>query len=94
MIADATFRTEESPLAPGEVFLLFTGGTIEAENPEGERFGTERLITSFDQALDGPLAALPAKVVCDVNTHQKSQQFEDDVCLVVVEAVAAGSGNP
>lgn len=94
LIADATFRTEESPLAPGEVFLLFTGGTIEAENPEGERFGTERLITSFDQALDGPLAALPAKVVCDVNTYQKSQQFEDDVCLVVVEAVAAGSGNP
>lgn len=82
------YRTHEAPLAAGDVFLLFTDGAVEAENPFGVPFGLERLTTGFDQALDGPMAAIPAKIVCEVTAYQKRQQYDDDVCLVVVEAVA------
>ena len=89
LVADATFHTDGSPLEAGDVFLLFTDGLTEAENPAGEHFGLDRLAASFDQALDGPMAAMPAKIVCDVTAFQKRRHYDDDVCLVAVEAVSA-----
>lgn len=89
LLEDAVFRTHESTMKPGDVFLLFTDGALEAENPAGEPFGIERLIRSLDQALDGPMAAMPAKIVCDVTAFQRRRNYDDDVCLVAVEALAA-----
>jgi serine phosphatase RsbU (regulator of sigma subunit) len=94
LVADAEFHTTESPLNPGDIFLLFTDGAVEAENPDGMTFGIERLAASFDQALDGPMAAMPAKIVCDVSAFQKRLNYDDDVCLVAVEAVANHSHPP
>lgn len=89
LLDDAKFRTHESVMKPGDVFLLFTDGALEAENTSGEPFGIERLIRSFDQALDGPMAAMPAKIVCDVTAFQRRRNYDDDVCLVAVEALSA-----
>jgi serine phosphatase RsbU (regulator of sigma subunit) len=55
-------------------------------------FGVERLAHSFDEALDGPMAAMPAKIVCDVSTFQHRQNYDDDVCIVAVEAVSGKAG--
>lgn len=84
----ASYRTEQTPLNSGDIFLLFTDGALEAENPAGEQFGVGRLCASVDEALDGPMAAMPAKIVCDVIAFQKRHQFEDDICLVAVEAAS------
>ena len=89
LLADAVYQTTESPLKANDVFLLYTDGVIEAENPAGETFGLERMALSFDQALDGPMAAMPAKIVCDMTDFQKRRHYDDDVCLVAVEAVSA-----
>jgi serine phosphatase RsbU (regulator of sigma subunit) len=89
LIQDAAFRTNESALRPGDVFLLFTDGAVEAENPAGDNFGIGRLSASLDEALDGPMAAMPAKIVCDVTAFQRRRHYDDDVCLVAVEAVSA-----
>ncbi|MEX1113693.1 MAG: SpoIIE family protein phosphatase [Akkermansiaceae bacterium] len=67
-------------------FLLFTDGSVEAENLDGGPFGLIRLANSLDQALDGPMAAISAEIVCDVTFFKKHEQYEDDVCLVVIEA--------
>jgi serine phosphatase RsbU (regulator of sigma subunit) len=88
LVSQAAFRTCESTLLPGDVFLLFTDGAFEAENPAGEMFGIERLAKSLDEALDGPMAAMPAKIVCDVTDFQRRQYYDDDVCIVAVEAVS------
>ncbi len=85
LLPDAVYRTSSSPLRAGDVFLLFTDGVVEAENVQGHEFGVKRLISSFDEALDGPLAAVPAKIVCEVSAFQKRQRQEDDVCVVAVE---------
>jgi len=89
LIENVVFHTTESPLKAGDVFLLFTDGAVEAENPAGDPFGINRLSASFDEALDGPMAAMPAKLVCDVTAFQKRRHYADDVCLVAVEAVSA-----
>ena len=88
LVAEASFQTHESELHAGDVFLLFTDGAFEAENPAGEIFGVKRLAASLDEALDGPMAAMPAKIVCDVSIFQGRQAYEDDVCIVAVEAVS------
>ena len=85
LLPDVIYRTHESPLKPGEIFLLFTDGVIEAERPDGQPFGLDRLVASFDEALDGPMAAMPAKIVGQVSAFQKRAQYDDDVCIVAVE---------
>ncbi len=87
LIPQAVFRTSESALAAGDVFLLYTDGAVEAEAAGAESFGIERLATSLLGAIDGPMAAIPAKIVGDVAAFQGSSHYEDDVCLVAVEAV-------
>ena len=58
-----------------------------AENPGGKEFGMPRLISTFDESLDGPLAAMPAKIVCEVAAFQKRRHHDDDVCVVAVEVL-------
>jgi len=87
LMAEATYHTTSSPIRAGDVFLLFTDGVVEAENPAGKDFGIQRLISTFDEALDGPLAAMPAKIVCEVAAFQKRKQHDDDVCVVAVEVI-------
>lgn len=89
LLPNATYRTEHSKLAAGDVFLLFTDGVFEAENPDGKPYGLDRLAASLDEALDGPMAAMPAKIVCDVTAFQRRNQNDDDICIVAIEATHA-----
>lgn len=97
LVESGHYRTHEERLWPGDVFLLYTDGVIEAENRKGEEYGTDRLAKALDDALDGPLAAMPAQIVASASSFRKGDQYDDDVCLVVVETrvkrtSAAGSG--
>jgi len=85
LMPQAVYQTSSSPIRAGDVFLLFTDGVVEAENPAGKDFGIQRLISTFDESLDGPLAAMPAKIVCEVAAFQKRRHHDDDVCVVAVE---------
>jgi phosphoserine phosphatase RsbU/P len=85
LVAEASYRSEEFPIRAGDVFLLFTDGVVEAESPGGKNFGITRLISTFDESLDGPLAAMPAKIICEVAAFQKRRHHDDDVCVVAVE---------
>ena len=87
LMPESVYQTSTSPIRAGDVFLLYTDGVVEAENPSGKDFGIQRLISTFDEALDGPLAAMPAKVVCEVAAFQKRRHHDDDVCVVAVEVI-------
>ena len=100
LMPESVYQTSTSSIRAGDVFLLYTDGVVEAENPSGKDFGIQRLVTTFDEALDGPLAAMPAKVVCEVAAFQKRRHHDDDVCVVAVEVIpglvpeaAAGPAN-
>ena len=47
VLAEAQFHQESVSLEPGDTFLLYTDGTIDAMNYNGERYGRERLEESF-----------------------------------------------
>jgi phosphoserine phosphatase RsbU/P len=90
LTAEAAYETSTTPIRSGDVFLLYTDGVVEAENPAGKDFGMQRLSATFDESLDGPLAAMPAKIICEVVSFQKRRHHDDDVCVVAVE-VSPGS---
>jgi sigma-B regulation protein RsbU (phosphoserine phosphatase) len=92
LTAEASYETAGSPIRSGDVFLLYTDGVVEAENPAGKDFGQQRLSAAFDESLDGPLAAMPAKIICEVVSFQKRRHHDDDVCVVAVE-VSPGSAS-
>ena len=91
LMPDSDYRTHREKLEPGEVFLLFTDGVVEAEDPEGVEFGIDRLVESFGAALKEPLPALPAKIIGQLAAHVRGRHYEDDVCLVAVGAEAAAA---
>ena len=69
--------------------LLFGINDFDETHPGPFEWDVQRLAASFDQALDGPMAAMPAKIVCDVSAFQRRQAYDDDVCVLVVEAVSS-----
>jgi phosphoserine phosphatase RsbU/P len=79
------FEERRVQLRPGDVLLLYTDGITEAESPEGEFFGEERLISLFA----GNHRLEPQQIIDDL-LHQArlftgNQQFNDDVSLVVLQ---------
>ena len=73
-------------IPPGGSLLLSSDGFVDAQNPQGEGFGRERLLKSFAQ-----LVAQPAQKVCDSLWHVLEEyqgccdQF-DDVTLFSVRS--------
>ena len=85
LLPDAHYQTHQETLQSGDVFLLYTDGIMEAENPEGKEFGVSGLTGSFASALSGLPAELLGTIIGDLTVHLDGQACEDDVCLVVVE---------
>jgi phosphoserine phosphatase RsbU/P len=80
------------PLAPGDVFVLYTDGVSEAMNADGDLFGEERLRVLVEE--HGGLGAdgLRERIVRDVEAYVGGADPHDDMTLIVIaidEAVPA-----
>ena len=87
VIERETWSQESVQLQPGHLLLLYTDGVVEAQNAQGEFFGTQRLLdfvtgnsgASGWPSADGLLAALSAELRAFADT---APQF-DDITLVI-----------
>lgn len=74
-------------LEPGDTLILYTDGIIEAQDPEGEMFGEEKLAdvaaTLIGQPADEVLQGIRASVI----SHCSNCEQVDDISLVVVRAI-------
>lgn len=75
-------ETARYDVAVSDRIYAFSDGVLEAENPSGERFGTERIEASLNTG-DGDEGAF-ANIVSNVNAFRQGQQQGDDVTLVEV----------
>jgi sigma-B regulation protein RsbU (phosphoserine phosphatase) len=80
----AHYNTTAASLSPGDRILLFTDGLIEAEDGDGRQFGMDGLTTSLRGNLDRPAHLLPS-IENDVRSFAGSNDFKDDVCLIMVQ---------
>ncbi len=68
-----------------DVVVLYTDGITEAENPEREEYGIERLCEVVKQHWQKSAKALREAVVDDVRTYIGEQKVFDDMTLLVLK---------
>jgi sigma-B regulation protein RsbU (phosphoserine phosphatase) len=74
-------------LEPGDVFVLYTDGATEAQSPQGEEFGRERLVEAVKQSLDKPAREMVASIQMSVLEWTASAGATDDVTFFVIKAL-------
>ncbi|WP_429885085.1 SpoIIE family protein phosphatase [Geoalkalibacter halelectricus] len=86
---EVKFFEEKGQLAPGDVLLLYTDGIIEAENDLGEFFGTERLCTLLHEYHELEPDAILNQILDQVRLFTGTQNFSDDVSMIVMRVQPA-----
>jgi serine phosphatase RsbU (regulator of sigma subunit) len=84
LLPGASYNTTATSLSPGDRIVLFTDGLIEAEDPDGQQFGMDGLTTSLRRNLSRADHLLKL-IETDVRAFAGSNDFKDDVCLVMVQ---------
>ena len=85
MMPVASYTEHEDRLEPGDLLLLYTDGLTEAEDPDEEEFGVER-VSEVVSKLEFPSAAAACKELLQaVESHTCGQPLHDDATLLVVE---------
>ncbi|HLX68956.1 MAG TPA: PP2C family protein-serine/threonine phosphatase, partial [Verrucomicrobiae bacterium] len=85
------YPTCQCPLAPNDLVFLYTDGIYEVANAQGEEFGQARLLEAARRRIQLPAEQLFSELLFEVQKFSGSQEFEDDVCLVGVEAAGGQS---
>jgi sigma-B regulation protein RsbU (phosphoserine phosphatase) len=91
MFEGATYRTVRGRLNAGDVLMLFTDGAFEEIGTAGDEYGQERLLDAVRRRATLAPAQLLDGVLAEVQQFCGYGEFEDDVCLVAVQAVRLGS---
>jgi len=74
----------ETSLFAGDTLALYTDGVTEAENPDGEEFGEQRLLDCLRLHRDLASHLLVSTVIDAVGRHSPREQ-QDDITLIVAK---------
>jgi len=80
------YPTCRCPFTPGDLVFLFTDGIYEVTNEEGEEYGQDRLLQAVRKRIQRPSEELFGELLVEAQKFSGRSDFEDDVCLVGVEA--------
>ncbi len=79
------FQENKVHLNPGDILVLYTDGVTEAEDHEGNFFGDERLCTLVKENANHRPDEIIDNILKQVRLFRGSQNFQDDVSLVVMK---------
>ena len=77
------------PIAPGDVFLLYTDGLTEAMNPAGDFFGEERLSALVQSHGAAPFHQLRDEILGAISTFVGPAEQQDDMTMLLLRVSAA-----
>ena len=77
-------RTKVLNLEPGDVFLLYSDGVTEAENPDGEVFGAQGLSDIMEAVYPAPAEEQLAVILKAVESFCNDLPIRDDLTLVMM----------
>jgi serine phosphatase RsbU (regulator of sigma subunit) len=85
------YPTSRCPLAANDLIFLYTDGIYEVTNPDGDEFGQERLLQAVRRRIALPAEQMFKELLAEAQKFSGSEEFEDDVCLVGLEAGRIGN---
>jgi sigma-B regulation protein RsbU (phosphoserine phosphatase) len=85
LLERSEFGSQSVELKTGDVLVMYTDGTTEAENPEGELWGQERLESLLRACCDSTPAQIVERILDGISVFTKDRSQRDDVTLVVVD---------
>src|SRR5439155_2821215 len=86
----STYPICRCPLAVNDLIVLFTDGLYEVQGPSDEEFGEARLLQAVRGRVHLPAERLFDELLSTVQAFSGRQEFDDDVCLVGMEAACLG----
>ena len=81
---DVRFETVDVTFGPGDLFVFYTDGITEAEDPSGADFGRERLAATVRSVAGQPAEAVVSAVHAAVGAFRGSGPDGDDATVIVV----------
>jgi phosphoserine phosphatase RsbU/P len=83
LLPAAAYEAAEIRLAPGDSLLLYTDGIVEANDPDGEEYGNDRLADLCRSHCQASCADLAAALDADLEAFVRGVPFADDRTLVM-----------
>lgn len=84
---DVCFEEKVAPVEAGDILILYTDGITEAENAEGELFGTGRLCGVIAEQCGRHPEEIMAAIFREMTAFISSKPLTDDVAMIVIKIV-------
>jgi hypothetical protein len=81
----AHYESWRHPCNPGDLFVMYSDGIVEAADAAGEQYGLERMESAIRSRLSEPLESICDAVMASSALHGLA---EDDQSLLLIRAVA------
>jgi serine phosphatase RsbU (regulator of sigma subunit) len=87
VLPGSEYDSEKIDLRAGDVLVLYTDGTVEAENPAGEQYSATRLAGIVGSHLQQSPSELIDTIYASVIQFQEKTELADDLTLVLLKTV-------
>jgi sigma-B regulation protein RsbU (phosphoserine phosphatase) len=84
LFPDVSYEQFTLSTRPGDAIIFFSDGLADAQNPEGEMFGTERLASLVERNPALSAAALADLILAEIAAFQSGEERFDDETLIVL----------
>ncbi len=85
MFEPASFESRKFHLDTGDLLIVYSDGLTDAENPQHEMFGEERLLEIIRREAPAGSRAVEQKILKGIADFTQSMPQTDDITFVVVE---------
>jgi sigma-B regulation protein RsbU (phosphoserine phosphatase) len=83
VLKDAGYDEERIHMDKGDLLLFFTDGLTEAESPQGEPYGEDRLIEVAREVADLPCRAITERIHGEISAFSGGELIDDFTLLVL-----------
>jgi len=94
--ATAVYESGGSPLAPGDLLVIFTDGVVEAENDAGDEYGENRVLDVLCSSGPEPAesaAATLTRLMTSVDAFVGATRQHDDITCLVLRCQSTRPGS-
>jgi serine phosphatase RsbU (regulator of sigma subunit) len=81
----ASYQSRGIKLVTGDILVVYSDGLTDAENPQNEMFGEERLLQVLQDAAPDGSQAVEKGLLSAINAFTQGTPQTDDITFVVVE---------